>query len=86
MRRVIAVVALAGFLSGCVGKEEAQSDMAGFPMHNVQIGLPVPFVCDWNERTGVHYTGVDDETGKSVSGTLCTNLFGTTATIHPSKD
>lgn len=54
-------------------------------MHNVKIGGPAPGVCDWNQKTGVHYTAIDNETNRPVSGVLCTNIYESNTTIHPDR-
>lgn len=83
MSKVILVVVTCSVLSGCMTGGDAKDAMNGYPMHDVKIGLPAPGVCDWNQRTGMHYTGVDNETGRQVSGVLCTNLFEDSWMIHP---
>jgi len=85
MLRVTFVFALTALLSACISKDGAESAMAGFPMHNVKLGGPAPGVCDWNQKTGVHYTGIDDDTGKPVSGVLCMNVYESNSTIHPDR-
>ncbi|MFD1559952.1 hypothetical protein ACFSHT_30640 [Paraburkholderia silviterrae] len=54
-------------------------------MHDVKLGGPAPGVCQWNEKTGVHYSGIDDATGKPVSGVLCTNVYESNSTIHSDR-
>lgn len=84
--RVTLAVSFCALLSGCMTWGEAKDGMAGYPMHDVKIGLPAPFACDWNQRMGMHYTGIDNETGKPVSGVICTNLFEDSWMAQPNRE
>jgi hypothetical protein len=74
-------------LSGCVTSSDATVGfLRGRGLHDMKAGWPAPGVCDWNQRTGRHYTAIDDKTGKQVSGVMCTNLFEDVSMTHPDDE
>lgn len=85
MKAAVVVIGCA-LLSGCaVSTDSADSFVRSQPVHDVKIGWPAPGVCDWNQKTGRHYTAIDDKTGKPVSGVICTNLFEDVSIAHPDR-
>ena len=82
MLRVALLITSCTALSACVSNSSAEYALRAYPIHDVKIGGPAPGVCDWNEKTGVHYTAIDNETNKPVSGVLCTNLGETNSMLH----
>lgn len=84
--RAALLVAGCALLSGCVVSADAtQSSLAGRGLRDIKIGLPAPGVCDWNQKTGRHYTAINERTGKTVSGVMCTNVFEDDAMNHPDQ-
>ncbi|MBB3262116.1 hypothetical protein F4827_006996 [Paraburkholderia bannensis] len=82
MLRAALLITSCTALSACVSNSSAEYALRAYPIHDVKIGGPAPGVCDWNEKTGVHYTAIDNETNKLVSGVLCTNLGETNSMLH----
>lgn len=85
MLRATLLITSCTALSACVSNSSAEYALRAYPIHDVKIGGPAPGVCDWNEKTGVHYTAIDNETNRPVSGVLCTNLGETNSMLHDDR-